>query len=112
MNSTEIFLLPQQARIFCSDNQTLISRFGEGPLILLTKLDKQKVLVLIDNIKYVEATPDTLIRFINGDMLIVSESLEEISELVLQFKSRCLTSANSSKLDLSSSALGDHASWT
>jgi uncharacterized protein YlzI (FlbEa/FlbD family) len=41
-------------------------------MILLTKLDKSKVLVSLDNIKFVESTPDTLVRFVNGDMLIVS----------------------------------------
>lgn len=82
-------------------------------MILLTKLDKQKVLVLIDSIKYVEATPDTLIRFINGDMLIVSESLQDISDLVFEFKTKCLASASiSSTSAAATTASGDSASWT
>lgn len=82
-------------------------------MILLTKLDKQKVLVLIDSIKYAEATPDTLIRFINGDMLIVSESLQEVSDRVFEFKTKCLTSASiSSNNAATTTSSGDRASWT
>ena len=81
-------------------------------MILLTKLDKQKVLVLIDNIKYVESTPDTLIRFINGDMLLVSESLEDISALVMQFKSRCLAPATSESLVVPANVSEVKAAWT
>jgi uncharacterized protein YlzI (FlbEa/FlbD family) len=80
-------------------------------VILLTKLDKQKVLVLIDSIKYVEATPDTLIRFINGDMLIVSESLQQVSDLVFGFKTKCLAGASISTASVETSS-GDCASWT
>ena len=81
-------------------------------MILLTKLDKQKVLVLIDSIKYIEATPDTLIRFVNGDMLIVSESMDQIAELVLQFKAQCLTRSTSHAAAVCSAASGENASWT
>lgn len=82
-------------------------------MILLTKLDKQKVLVLIDSIKYVEATPDTLVRFINGDMLIVTESLQEVSSLVFEFKTKCLASASiSSNNAATQTSSGDSASWT
>lgn len=82
-------------------------------MIVLTKLDKQKVLVLIDSIKYVEATPDTLIRFINGDMLIVRESLLEVSNLVFEFKTKCLASAAISTTGAAAmTSSGDSASWT
>ncbi len=82
-------------------------------MILLTKLDKQKVLVLIDSIKYVEATPDTLIRFINGDMLIVTESLQDVSNLVFEFKTKCLANASISTASAAAmTSSGDSASWT
>ncbi len=58
-------------------------------MILLTKLDNSKVLVSLDNIKYIESAPDTIVRFINGDMLIVLESFEEITDLATAFKIRC-----------------------
>lgn len=81
-------------------------------MILLTKLDRQKVLVLIDNIKYIESTPDTLIRFINGDMLIVNESMQEIAQLVSKFKTQCLVDASIQAPSSKAPASGDCASWT
>jgi len=54
-------------------------------MILLTKLDRSKILVNIDAIKYIEATPDTLILFLNGDTLIVRESLSELQGAVNKF---------------------------
>lgn len=84
----------------------------EDAVILLTKLDRQKVLVLIDSIKYIESTPDTLIRFVNGDMLIVNESMDQIAELVLQFKAQCLTRSNSHANAVYGVSSGETASWT
>jgi flagellar protein FlbD len=60
-------------------------------VILLTKLDKTRILVNLETIKYVEATPDSLIRFLNGDSVIVAESLDEIHERVLESRVRTLT---------------------
>lgn len=51
-------------------------------MFLLTKLDKTRVLLTPETIKYIEETPDTLIRFLNGESIIVRESLEEVSSLV------------------------------
>lgn len=59
---------------------------GATRLILLTRLDKSKVLVNIDTVKFIESTPDTLISFVNGDSVMVRESLEEIDRAVLQYK--------------------------
>ncbi len=80
-------------------------------MILLTKLDKSKVLVSLDNIKFVESTPDTLVRFVNGDMLIVSESLDEITRLVQDFKTRCLVAVQAHSLSVMSEAKGV-SGWT
>jgi uncharacterized protein YlzI (FlbEa/FlbD family) len=82
-------------------------------MIFLTKLDKSKVLVSLDNIKYVEAVPDTLIRFINGDMLIVCEGLAEIAALVEAYKIRCLTAAQTAGNSLNAeNSSGGHSAWT
>ncbi|MCX6124161.1 MAG: flagellar FlbD family protein, partial [Proteobacteria bacterium] len=50
-------------------------------MLLLTKLDKTRVLVTLETIKYVEETPDTLIRFLNGESILVRESLPQITTL-------------------------------
>ncbi|MFK7872940.1 MAG: flagellar FlbD family protein [Oligoflexales bacterium] len=52
-------------------------------MILVTRLDNSKLLVNLDNVKYIESTPDTLIRFMNGDSLMVLESLEEVQNRAL-----------------------------
>jgi uncharacterized protein YlzI (FlbEa/FlbD family) len=80
-------------------------------MILLTKLDKSKVLVSLDNIKFIESTPDTLIRFVNGDLLLVSESLEEIAQQAMDFKTRCLVAAQSQDLSAQAST-GGLPAWT
>jgi len=55
---------------------------------MLTKLDNSPVLVNLESIKYVEASPDTIIRFVNGDTMIVRESLEDLERRVLELKKR------------------------
>lgn len=55
-------------------------------MIMLTKLDNSRILLSLDNIKYVESTPDTLIFFINGESIMVRESLEELQQRVLEYK--------------------------
>jgi flagellar protein FlbD len=57
-------------------------------MILLTKLDQTRILVPIEAIKYVEETPDTLIRFQNGETLIVKENLETLCELTQAARQR------------------------
>ena len=50
-------------------------------LILVTRLDNSPMLLNIDNVKYIESTPDTIIRFMNGDSLIIRENIEQIRDL-------------------------------
>ncbi len=80
-------------------------------MILLTKLDKSKVLVSLENIKYIESSPDTLVRFTNGELLIVLESLEEIAHLTAAFKARCQTSAASVSASVAERS-GGASLWT
>lgn len=60
-------------------------------MILLTRLDKSKVLINLDAIKFAEATPDTLISFLNGDSILVRESLEELEQNVVNYKVKILS---------------------
>ena len=63
-------------------------------MILLTRLDNSQILVNLDAVKFLEATPDTLISFINGDSLIVRESLQEIDRLVVEYRSRVIAAVS------------------
>jgi len=55
-------------------------------LIRLTKLDNSQILLSIDNVKYVESTPDTLVFFTNGEHLFVKETLDELLHRVVEYK--------------------------
>lgn len=63
-------------------------------MLLLTKLDKTRVLVTLETIKYIEETPDTLIRFLNGESVIVRESLDEVSRLADEMRRRVNAAAS------------------
>lgn len=62
-------------------------------MIQLTKLNDRKVLICLETVKYMEAIPDTLITFINGDSLVVKESLTDIQAALLNQKSALLQRA-------------------
>ncbi len=49
-------------------------------MIQLTKLDETRILLCLDNVKYIESCPDTIVFFTNGETLIVRESLEDIQK--------------------------------
>ena len=62
-------------------------RCGEGkPVIALTRLNQVTVLLNSDLIETVEATPDTVIRLVNGQRLIVCEKPEVILQKVRRFR--------------------------
>ncbi len=62
-------------------------------MIFLTKLDGTKTLVSVEAIKYLESVPDTLILFLNGDSIIVRETLDEVRSSVIEFKSSVIKRA-------------------
>jgi len=75
-------------------------------MLLLTKLDQTRVLVCIETIKYIEETPDTLIKFLNGESMIVQEPLETIQNLALDFRRRILNGDDDSKQSAVASQVG------
>lgn len=54
----------------------------------LTQLNGNLMLLNSDLIKTAEASPDTMLTLINGEKLIVRESLREVLERVLHYRSR------------------------
>lgn len=73
-------------------------------MILLTRLDNTKLLVSLEAVKYVESTPDTLITFLNGDSLMVRESLSEVDQAAVASKARVLRLASAPSEPLPTSA--------
>lgn len=47
-------------------------------MITLTRLDDRTIVVNAELIKMIESAPDTIITLINGDALIVRESVDEV----------------------------------
>ena len=55
-------------------------------MITITRLDKRVIVLNADLIKSLEATPDTILTLINGDTLVVRESVEEIVQRVVEYQ--------------------------
>ncbi len=47
-------------------------------MITLTRLDDRILVVNAEQIKIIESKPDTIITLLNGDTLIVRETVEEV----------------------------------
>ncbi|OWY72449.1 flagellar protein [cyanobacterium TDX16] len=47
-------------------------------MIVVTKLRGDHMVVNAEMIKFIESTPDTMITLVNGEHLIVRESVEEV----------------------------------
>ena len=62
-------------------------------MIELTRLNGERMIVNGDLIRYAEASPDTVITLVTGDKIVVSETLEQLIERVIAFRSRLLQSA-------------------
>jgi len=54
-------------------------------LITVTRLNGKKFVVNADLIKVVESNPDTTIKLTTGDTMIVSETLQEVVELAIDY---------------------------
>ena len=58
-------------------------------MITLTRLDERVVVVNAELIKMLEATPDTIITLLNGDSLVVRESVEEVVRRAIDYARQC-----------------------
>ena len=54
-------------------------------MIALTRLNKSKVIVNAELIKFVESTPDTMITLTTGDRIIVQESADEVVKRAVEY---------------------------
>lgn len=64
--------------------------FLEGTaMIKLSKLNGVPMLVNSDQIEYIEAIPESKIVMMNGEYLLVKESMDIITERVVEYKRNC-----------------------
>jgi flagellar protein FlbD len=59
-------------------------------MIELTRLNGKAMMLNSDLIKTAESSPDTVLTLINGEKLIVHETLAEVAERVLDYRARLL----------------------
>lgn len=55
-------------------------------MIELTKLNDTKFTVNADIIEFVEETPDTVVSLTTGKKMIVQETRQEVTDLVISYK--------------------------
>ena len=67
-------------------------------MIRLTRLDRQEVALNCDLIESIDARPDTTIRLVTGQFLVVREGVEDVLERILQWRARILERAGVSGL--------------
>lgn len=55
-------------------------------MITVTRLDERVVVLNADLIKMIESTPDTILTLINGDTLVVRETVDEIVRRAVDYQ--------------------------
>jgi flagellar protein FlbD len=55
-------------------------------MIQLTRLNGQLLAVNSDLIKFVERSPDTMLTLVNGEKVIVRESMEQVISRIVEFR--------------------------
>jgi flagellar protein FlbD len=71
------------------------------PLILLRRLGGPVFTLNPDLIERAEATPDTVITLIGGNKYVICESLDELVELIRDYRARIIASAEAMTHDAS-----------
>lgn len=59
--------------------------YGDRGMIRVTRLNQHVVVINTELIKMIESTPDTLITLINGDTLMVRESVDEVVDKAMEW---------------------------
>ena len=77
-------------------------------MILLRRLGGPLFTLNPDLIERAEATPDTVVTLIGGNKYLVCESLDELVELIRDYRARIIAAAEAMMLENSPSA--DHSS--
>jgi flagellar protein FlbD len=70
--------------------QRPINGTKEKAMIELTRLNGRTMVLNSDLIKTAETSPDTMLTLINGEKLIVRETIPEVEERVLAYRARLL----------------------
>jgi flagellar protein FlbD len=63
-------------------------------MIQLTRLNHSRVMINSDLIKFVEQSPDTVITLLNGEKILVQETVPQIIQQVIEFRRHLLAGAS------------------
>jgi len=74
------------------------------PMILLRRLGGPLFTLNPDLIERAEATPDTVVTLIGGNKYVVCESLDELVELIRDYRARIIAAAETMMLENSQSS--------
>ena len=66
-------------------------------MVRLTKINKKEIYINADLMEFIESTPDTLITLTTGKKILVSESVDEVIERIIDFKKRIMNPINLKK---------------
>jgi len=58
-------------------------------MIRVTRLNDKEMVINAEMIEFVEATPDTLISLKSGKKIMVMEPVDDVIELVIEYKRSC-----------------------
>ncbi len=64
-------------------------------MIQLTRLNNSSITINSDLIKFVEQSPDTVITLLNGEKILVRESVGQILDRVIEFRRLILAGVSS-----------------
>lgn len=59
-------------------------------MIKLTRINSSEFYINSDLMEFIETTPDTIITLTTGKKIIVKESVDEVIDKIIEFKSRAL----------------------
>ena len=62
-------------------------------MILLTRLNNRPLVVNSDMIKFIENTPDTVLTLVSGEKIVVLESVAEVMDAIMSFRTRIVAAA-------------------
>lgn len=62
-------------------------------MIAVTRLSGPAFLLNPDLIERADATPDTVVTLVNGTKYVITESLGELADLLLEFRARVISEA-------------------
>jgi flagellar protein FlbD len=62
-------------------------------MLALTRLNGHPFFVNCDLIKYLEASPDTVLALVTGEKLVVTEAPDEVVRAMLQYRAEVLRTA-------------------